>query len=337
MNNLKNISESVLYDDSTGEVRYYFDGKEHPFVQLNASGAGNAPDTEIVLKGNADRPVRELVGLFDASNGGASWLANDNFPNLKPFYALDVSPLWNGAKELAKETVVSTGGYVAKPFKSPKIKEQTSKVFLPSMGEYEANPVVASKVFNAVYNDRGDEVWSRSVHGNGGAWLVGTPAGDVCGSISLYGLFSCAPAFNLDLEKILMVRSASSGKEPVPFMEVSNYHADSKDSNFKFVVEKPLTENVKIIINEQTSDFFSFSVSIQGKWNVSWISAVICDAEGKILFYCVIGSILDSEFKVDISSLPSGYYKINLYVEQRNDPYYTDYLEKIYSYFVIKQ
>ena len=84
--------------------------------------------------------------------------------------------------------------------------------------------------------------------------------------------------------------------------------------------------------NEHTSDFISFTITTCGKWNASWFSAAICDAEGKILFYGTIGSILESEFRVDIPSLPSGSYTINLYAEQRNDPYYTDYAQKIYSY-----
>lgn len=331
MNNLKNIASSVIYDASVGKVKYYFDGKAHPFVQLNASGAGIDPDTKIVLKGGIDRTIRELVGLFDASNGGTSWSIQGVWTNSEPRYALDASDLWNGAKELAKETAVSTSGYMGKYIKSSEIKKQASRVFFPSKGEFEANPVVAGKVYSACNG----EVWSRSTFNNDNVWYVYNTTGNMNISVSLNYLLAGAPAFNLNLSNILMARSASSGKEPVPFMELLNYHADNKEFDFKFVEEKPLMNKVDVSVNEHTSDFISFTITTFGKWNASWFSAAICDAEGKTLFYGTIGSILESEFKVDIPSLPSGSYTINLYAEQRNDPYYTDYAQKIYSYTFI--
>lgn len=328
MNNLKNIAASVVNDTSAGKVKYYFDGVAHPFIQLNASGAGNDPNTKIVLKGGIDRTIRELVGLFDASNGGTSWSIQGVWTSSEPKYALDASDLWNGAKELTKETVISTAGDIHKYSLFPEISKKASKVFFPSEEEYiSANSSVVRKVRNAC----GRAVWSRTSTQYNSALGVAI-LGVIYHNYDMVDVLACAPAFNLDLGKVLMVRSASSGKEPVPFMELSNYHADSKESDFKFVAEKPLMNKVDVSVNEHTSVFISFTITTCGKWNASWFSAAICDAEGKTLFYGTIGSILESEFKVDIPSLPSGSYTINLYAEQRNDPYYTDYAQKIYSY-----
>ena len=186
-----------------------------------------------------------------------------------------------------------------------------------------ANSSVVRKVRSAC----GRAVWTRTTTLYNSALGVAI-LGVIYYNYDMVDVLACAPAFNLDLGRVLMVRSASSGKEPVPFMELSNY-ADSKESDFKFVAEKPLMNKVDVSVNEHTSDFISFTITTCGKWNASWISAAICDAEGKILFYGVIGSILGSEFKVDIPSLSSGSYTINLYAEQRNAPYYTDYAQKI--------
>lgn len=207
MNNIKNINavSLIVTDDSTGQIEYYFDGKKHPFVQLNASGAGNN-NSKIILKGDIDRPIRELVGLFDASDGGASWSTDGSLSNPEPRYALDATDIWNSAEKLAKETAVSIGGYVSKYAEPPEIRQQTSKIFFPSKGEYEANPVVAGMVYSACEC----AVWSRSAYGNGGAWGIGDYAGNMGINDGVNDKLAAVPAFNLDLSKILMVRSAYS-------------------------------------------------------------------------------------------------------------------------------
>ena len=337
MNNLKNIALSVVNDDSTGQIKYYFDGKEHPFVQLNASGAGNNdPDAEIVLKGNADRPVRELVGLFDASVGGASWSVDGSWTNPDPRYALDASDIWNGAMELAKETVVSTGGYVGKYVKLPETKEQASKAFFPSKGEYEANPIVAGKVYSAC----GCMVWSRSASGNFSAWYIDLSTGDLNFSYGVIYVFACAPAFNLDLSKILMVRRAYSD-ENVRYIDKNiPYKACSAwtDTEVKFLA---MTDDVDLTVNviKRSDEYIEIRYMTTAADNThTYLSSIITDEDGNILYYnavnripfmygenTVIGAIVRMSLP---ANLPEGY-KVGVFREVRNESYYTDTCSKI--------
>ena len=338
MNNIKNIDAMslIVTDDSTGQIEYYFDGKEHPFVQLNASGAGNN-NSKTILKGDIDRPIRELVGLFDASDGGASWSVNDSWTNPEPRYALDASALWNGAKELTKETVVSIGGYVSKYAEPPEIKEQTSKVFFPSKGEYEINPVVAGKVYSAC----GDAVWSRSAQGNGGAWCIGNCAGDMGINDSVSDKLSAVPSFNLDLSKILMVRRAYDGED-----------VWYTDNNMPFKYCDAWTEKVKFLAMTDNVDFEARVImksdkyiglaykTIDDNWN-AYLSAIITDKDDNMLYYNVIkhipstydedlygeGSLFmygeDSAVMTLPDNLPEGY-KVGVFREVRRRAYYTD-------------
>ena len=338
MNNLKNIALSVVNDDSTGQIKYYFDGKEHPFVQLNASGAGNVSASEIVLKGNVDRPVRELVGLFDASDGGASWSVDGSWTNLKPLYALDVSPLWNGAKELCKETVVSTGRYVGKYIKSPEIKKQTSKVFFPSKGEYEANPIVAGEVYSAC----GDAVWSRSVNFISSAWYVVYSTGNMDSSYSVSNTLAGAPALNLDLSKILMVRNADSDEyfrytdKNIPYKACSAW----TDTEVKFLV---MTDNVdfEARVIDKSDKYIVLAYKAATDNCYAYLSAIITDKNDNILYYNAIKHI-PSTYDEDVygvysaliavmdlpNSLPEGY-KVGVFREVRHRAYCTDTCTKV--------
>lgn len=347
MNNLKNIASSVVNDNSIGKIKYYFDGKEHPFVQLNASGAGNDPDAEIVLKGNADRPVRELVGLFDASNGGAAWSSDGSWTNSEPRYALDASAIWNEAKELVKETVVSTGGYVSmsKYAEPPEIKEQSTKVFFPSMGEYKTNPVVAGKVYNACNGP----VWSRSVLTSYGTWYVGNPTGVMTYGYSMIDALSCAPAFNLDLSKILMVRSADSDKyvrytdKNIPYKACSAW----TDTEVKFLA---MTDNVdfEARVIKKSDEYILLAYKATADNAHTYLSAIITDEDDNILYYNAIEHIpsahthnekLYGEYSLFMygeepvvmtlpDNLPEGY-KVGVFREVRNDAYYTDTCSEI--------
>ena len=334
MNNIKNIAETVINDASTGKVKYYFDGKEHPFVQLNASGAGNDPDAEIVLKGNANMSIRELVGLFDASNGGAAWSSDGSWTNSEPSYALDASAIWNEAKELVKETVVSTGEYVSmsKYAEPPEIKEQSTKVFFPSMGEYKTNQVVAGKVYNACNGP----VWSRSVLTSYGTWYVGNPTGVMTYGYSMIDALSCAPAFNLDLSKILMARSSDSDenvlyKDKHKLISYKDYCETCTDA-VKFLA---MTDNVNLEANviKKSDKYIALVYKTTADNTHTYLSAIITDKDGKILYYNALKRIplMCGEEPAIISlpgNLPEGY-KVGVFREVRNDAYYTDTCSEI--------
>ena len=335
MNNLKNIASSVLNDASVGKVIYYFDGVAHPFVQLNASGAVNDPDAEIVLKGNANRPIRELVGLFDASNSGVSWSVDGSWTNPEPRYALDASAIWNGAKELAKDTVVSTGGYVVKHAELVEIKEQASKVFFPSKGEYKANPVVSGTIA-----DLCNCTWSRSLCGVESvgdyfAWIVCDASGAL-GEGSLNYSRAAVPAFNLNLEKVLIARSAKSGMyalctcEPIEFEDVF----DDYINDVKFLA---MTDGIKVMVeaSHRTGMCIGFKYMTKAENDHTYLSSIITDKDGNILYYNVLKRIPVEDADVSAiggillpNDLPEGY-KVGVFREVRNYAYYTDTCSEI--------
>lgn len=334
MNNLENIAMSVINDISAGKIKYYFDGKAHPFVQLNASGAGNDPDAEIILKGNADRPVRELVGLFDASDGGASWSVDGSWTNPEPRYALDASAIWNGAKELAKDTFVGTGGYISR-HELAEVKGKLSKVFFPSKGEYEANSYVSGMVYN-LYRC----IWSRSLWGvisNGDyyAWNVNSTFGEFNYGYLSY-LLAVIPAFNLDLEKVLIARSATSGMdvsctcEPIEFEEVFDDYIDA----VKFLV---MTDDIKVMVeaSHRTGMCIGFKYMTKAENDHTYLSSIITDRNGRILYYNVLKRIPVEDADASAisgillpSDLPEGY-KVGVFREVRNEAYYTDTCSEI--------
>ena len=335
MNNIKNIASSVINDASAGKVKYYFDGKSHPFVQLNASGANNNPDARIILKGNTNQPIRELVGLFDASNGGAFWSVDGSWTNPEPRYALDATSIWNGAKELTNDTVVSTSGYVVKRAESTEIKGKTSKIFFPSKGEYEANPVVSGMIA-----DLNDYTWSRSLWGVNSdgsyyAWYVRSASGTL-GSSNLNRSSAAVPAFNLDLEKVLIARSATSGKdtactcEPIEFEDTHDDYID----DIKFLA---MTDGDKVTVeaSHKTGMCVGFKYRVTSKNDHTYLSSVITDRKGRILYYNVLKRILVEDSDASTiggillpSDLPEGY-KVGVFREVRNDAYYTDTCSEI--------
>ena len=335
MNNLKNIASSVVNDASIGKVKYYFDGKPHPFVQLNASGAGNNPDAEIILHGNVNKPIRELVGLFDASDGDVSWSVDGSWKKPEPRYALDASDVWNGAKELAKEIVVSTGGYVIKRAESTEIKEQTARVFLPSKGEYESNPAVSGMIFGLCNYIWSRSLWGANRYGAYSAWFIYNASG----TLSFHNLdysFAAVPAFNLDLEKTLIARSASSGMdvsctcEPIEFEDVFDDCID--DVKFLAMADG---DKVTVEASHKTGMCIGFKYKLTVENDHTYLSSIITDRNGRILYYNVLKRISVKDSDVSAiggillpGDLPEGY-KVGVFREVRNDAYYTDTCSEI--------
>ena len=334
MNNIKNIASSVLNDNSAGKVKYYFDGMAYPFVQLNASGAGNDPDAEIVLKGNANRPIRELVGLFNASNGGASWSVDGSWTNPEPRYALDASAIWNGAKELAKDTFVGTEWCISR-HELAEVKGKLSKVFFPSKGEYEANSYVSGMVYDLYRCIWSRTLWGVKSDGDYYAWNVNSTFGELnYGSLNY--LLAAIPAFNLDLEKVLIARSATSGMyalctcEPIEFEDVSDDYID----DVKFLA---LTDGIKLLVeaSHRTGMCIGFKYITKAENNHTYLSSIITDKDGSIIYYNVLKRIPVEDADVSAiggillpNDLPEGY-KVGVFREVRNDAYHTDTCSEI--------
>ena len=314
---VNNIGSTILTDSSSGNVAYYFDGSSHKFYQLNADGASSA--TSFNKTGSSSKLTRELVGAFNAT-GNSAWGASSSSST----YALDVTSAWNGASNLAKATSVTTGGG----------ETRTSTVFFPSYDEYNSNSTVAG----IIYNGCGTYVWSRSVSGGDNAWSVYDSSGDMDRSSVSFALAG-APAFNLDLSKVLIARSASSGASATTSSNLTSFNANSGGSAVKFLAKTDgSVANISGISNGANlgslviGSTYSFNYS---QTNANYLSAVIMDNNGTILYYGNLAKGAKSgtaNITIPSGLTNGGTYYLGLFDETKNAAYYTDTTGTVNTY-----
>lgn len=305
MNNLNNLAKNVLMDESKGEITYYFAGKKHPFVQLNATGSSDNYEDVVCLAGDKNHPIRELVGLFGSHH---SW---------QPADAAESVLLNNFSLKTRKLMVPMM------------IDGNKIETFLPSKHEYASNPAVAGKV----YDECGGFVWSRSRSFGGGAWFVCNSNGDmIYNGISS----SChyAPAFNLDLSKILMARDAVCGEAIMDYSDSFKPYKCIKESvnnEVKFLAQ---IDDTVIHVEKKDDGTLICRTKVDNIIH-SYLSAVIVDKNDNILYYNLLSGFNrfndDDGEKYDESiqriklpeGLPEGC-RIGLFTETRNAEYYMD-------------
>lgn len=327
-----NINSNVLNDASNGSVTYYFNGSGYPFNQLNAVGASN--NTSGFTLQNSASTTRELVGVFNttkqtwSSTGGYTSTDDSNSPR----YALNATSIWNGAGNLAKTVNISTGGqcYSGAASSLTGTSNSSAKVFFPSYAEYSANSTISKKVFSA----NSGSVWSRSlwgVYSNGYcyAWCVYSSGG--LSNYALSGACASAPAFNLDLSKVLIARSASSGATATTSKNLSSFNANEGGTAVKFLA---LGDGSSVLVSGLSNGAtlgqllmgteYTFDYTMT---NSNYLSAIILDESGNIVNYGSLagGSSSGSASIVIPSTLTSGKtYYLGLFDETRNAAYTTD-------------
>lgn len=300
----QNISSAVINDASTCGVNYYFDGNDtHRYLQLNARGAQDNGGTPILK--NAASTSREMVGTYASKM--SQWV-NEEVVNLggkiDPYLSSEIKYL---STESGSDNFVTLSTYT----------------FLPSSSEYSAN----SEVAGLVYDRCGNNVWSRS-GGYGNAYGVCDSDGRIR-SISMSGMgYSYAPAFNLDLSKALIARSATSGASATTSSALSTFNKDSAGTAVKFLAKG---DGSKVTVSGISSgstlntlvagSTYSFSYSMT---NANYLSAVIMDGSGNIKYYGVLAKGKSGSANITIPSGLSGTYYLGLFDETRNGSYKTD-------------
>lgn len=149
--------------------------------------------------------------------------------------------------------------------------------------------------------------------------------GSVTGGIVNMASPSVRPAFNLDPKSVLFTSAAVGGK-PDGFNAVPEYNGNEwkltlKDSNRKLYISVTKTTNVKA--GESLSvEYFGADTGEN-----EYISAMIADKEGNILYYGHLAH--NSERGVANITVPSdladGNYTLKMFSEQCNGDYKTDY------------
>lgn len=298
MNNLKNLAQKVLTDESLGDVTYYFNGEKYPFAQLGVNHDNR-------ISGNENYPVRELVGLFGNSN---KWQTADKTESL----------LLNNFSQNTQKVM------------HPKIIDgKEIKTFLPSKEEYASNPAVAGKVYDAC----GGSVWSHSRSDVDSAWSVFNSDGDLYVNDISYS-YHYAPAFSLDLSKILMVRDAVSGRVVMDYSDRFKPYKSIKDfvdNEIKFLAQ---IDDTVVHIEKKDDGTLICRTKVDNIIH-SYLSAVIVDKDDNILYYNLLSGFNrfndDDGEKYDESiqriklpeGLPEGC-RIGLFTETRNAEYYMD-------------
>lgn len=303
MNNLNNLAKNVLMDESKGEVTYYFAGWKYPFVQLNVTGSRDSYEDAVYLEGDKNHPIRELVGLFGSQH---SWQPAD----------------------AAESVLLKDFSFNTRKLMMPMMIDGNKiETFLPSRHEYASNPAVAGKVYDAC----GGDVWSRSRYDDNYAWYVHDFNGGMdYDDISDFSHY--APAFNLDLSKILMVRDAKSGRAVMDFSEQFRpYAKDLVNNKVKFLAQ---VDDTVVHIEKKDDGTLICRTKVDNIIH-SYLSAVIVDKDDNILYYNLLSGFNrfndDDGEKYDESiqpiklpeGLPEGC-RIGLFTETRNAEYCID-------------
>ena len=203
-----------------------------------------------------------------------------------------------------------------------------------SYADLNANKTVGGKIFTNADNNRngkngvaqiknesgtalsGSGVWPRTFNGiysgNGRyAWFVSGASGNLGGNNSVSGVYRVAPAFNLDVEDVLIARSAQS---PQSFGE---YDASANVGNILVVQSETYNPNFSVsTMNENINDREIYVKNTDGSYTFNYagaktgdvVSAILYDSDGKAIRY---GSVATAdaesgEFKLDVNGLTDG-------------------------------
>lgn len=206
-------------------------------------------------------------------------------------------------------------------------------MWAPSGSEYLANKTIGGKV----YSNAAGYVWSRSFgyngpnNGEGRAWHVYGTSGDL-DDFDVSCSFAVAPAFQLDLTKVLIVRSASSATAS---QSLSAYSLPT--SNVKFLVNagsnKTLKvdtlagKSAKVIAGATYSIPFTGASTATLNGGKNYVSAILYDSAGLVKYYgnlCEVSAASGTANITIPSGLP-GTYTLALFEEEKCAANCTDY------------
>ena len=228
-------------------------------------------------------------------------------------------------------------------------------LFAPSADEMYKNPVQISEVYSRMVADSNSSLmdnstkyarsylWSRSFWGcypdSSGTvrcgFFVLPSYGLSCNNVSY--LFGAAPAFYLDLDKVVMARSANAGSEATAQTTLQAYDASALGNSVKFLIQDAnfapsftssidgMTTNNVVAGQTYTVDYDNAqttTVGDAGNQNNSalFISAMLYDENGKICYYSPIEEVTEASGEAEIT-IPSDIdasktYKLAVFEEQ---------------------
>ena len=300
------------------------------------------------------------TGLFLLSDGllGTGYYGGVYFDNTSPY-----SNTWQGSdaqawcntfassnldsRELAailettKSDVVFTSSTYSVPFAASENILNGDKVFFLSAEEAE----------NSAYGFANDNARIANYGGSACAWWLRSPyAGYTDGAGAVYGYgyvdfitvnddWAARPAFNLDLTSVLFTSAAAGGKIPAA-SSGGNQGGEAGDAIFE--IGDYDGSEWKLTLLDNSRNFAVTEEAASGKpgdtitlnytgattGTNEYISVIIADSNGSTLYYGRVAQPDSANGQVEIKipdSLAAGEYTLNVFSEQYNGDYKTDY------------
>ena len=283
-----------------------------------------------------------LVGLESKwSSGSYTSAAGENGQQLLDYTNGLATKYLSDLKGAIKTTDVKADFMKDSNFTAPNsLKGSVNGAYLYplSYADFNANKTVSGKIYTNADNNRtgsniknesgttlsSSSVWTRTFIGiysgnsNRSAWYVGGANGGLSNGGNVSNLFRVAPAFNLDVEDVLIARSAQS---PQSF---GGYGAGSVGN---VLVAQSETYNPDFKISDENgtdADGKVFS-AVNGQYTLLYsnanvgdvISAIVYDKEGNIKYYGSLGTAdaVNGSVTLDLTSVTNGEYTIALFAE----------------------
>mgnify|MGYP005856101525 CR=1 FL=1 len=197
----------------------------------------------------------------------------------------------------------------------------------------------AEEAENSAYGFTDDDARVVNYNGKATGWWLRSPHADGrynVGSVNTKGIVNsnyasnsnCAgrPAFNLDLNTVLFTSAANGGKPEGGLQTISDYEGDEwkltlLDSNRQFIV-------MESDVSGKPGDTISLNYTGAITGQDEYISVLLTDQQNNILYYGRVAQPDNESGTVEVTiptDLVDGTYTLNVFSEQYNGDYKTDY------------
>lgn len=203
----------------------------------------------------------------------------------------------------------------------------------------------AEEAENSAYGFTDDNARIANYGNSAGVWWLRSPIASytfLAGLVRTYGYvgydfvnydWAARPAFNLDLNSVLFISAAASGgnqggEAAGSIFEIGDYTGNEwkltlKDESRRFSANV----NGQTNVSAQAGDSVQITYSGAETGDKEYVSVLLCDSSDTVLYYGNIAQ--NSESGTATVSLPSGLaagdYKLEVFSEQCNGNYKTDY------------
>lgn len=323
-NGLFLLSEELLGTGNYGGV--YFQQSYHYDSSSGSYHKGSAP-------ANGDHTDCLIANAWQGSDA-QTWCAT--------FYSNNFS---TGEQSAVLGTTKSDGAFTSSTYNVPFAASESilngDKVFFLSAQEAE----------NSAYGFTDDAARIANYGGSAGVWWLRSPnanSTNYAGAVYNFGFvyydyvltgWAARPAFNLDLNSVLFTSAAAGGKISAAesgnnqggeaadaIFEIGDYAGNEwkltlLDSSRKFAVTE---ENA----NGKPGDTVTLNYTGATIGENEYISVIIADSNGSALYYGRVAQPDSANGQVEIkipASLAAGEYTLNVFSEQYNGDYMTDY------------